>query len=59
MSYKLYSSAYVIGLRDGKDAFLLDRKLNNPYDPIDDRIAYQHYEDAWYQGYEEEQSISE
>lgn len=52
MSYSIKSKASADGLRDGKDAYLLERKIKNPYDPFS--LAFKEYENAWYQGYEEE-----
>jgi hypothetical protein len=56
MSYKIKSKASRLGLRDGKDASLLGRPLNNPYDPFSTEFG--EYENAWYQGYEEEENSS-
>lgn len=53
MSYKINSEASLLGLRDGKDAYLLDRKINNPYNPFS--TAYKEYENAWNQGFLEEE----
>ena len=55
MSYKINTSASKLGFRDGKDAYLLDRKINNTFDPLDEIIAFEEYEEAWYRGFEEEQ----
>lgn len=54
MSYKIKSEASRKGLRDGKDAYLLDRPLKNPYDPFSTEFG--EYENAWYQGFEEEEN---
>jgi hypothetical protein len=52
--YKIKTNASRIGLRDGRDAFLLERKMKNPYDPFS--MDFIEYENAWKQGYEEEEN---
>lgn len=44
--------------RDGRDAYILDRAMDNPYkgsDLTEDVLLYKEYEDAWYAGWEDEQ----
>jgi hypothetical protein len=53
MAYKIKTEASKYGYRDGKDSFLLERSINNPYQF--GTVAYHEYMDAWNRGYEEEQ----
>lgn len=55
--YKASSSAFRLGLAHGKDAYLLDKEINNPFCPIDEIINHNEYEEAWNIGYEEESSF--
>lgn len=54
MVYKINSSASALGLRDGKDAYLLDREKVNPFDPTDEYSSYMAYNTYWGIGYREE-----
>lgn len=48
---KIESEAYKLGIRDGSDAYLLDRPKNNPYNPTKDLYSYHEYDIGWNFGY--------
>lgn len=47
---KIETDAFALGIRDGKDAYLLDRGLNNPYSPKD-LYSYSQYIKGWHIGF--------